>query len=287
MQLLAVPNWSYARIRDIDHAVRDLLDVGNVQTHYAQGDVDHGRTVTAYSGPHDAVFGMTQRLAERILPTIDLPRHTGVHPRIGAMDVAPFLRLDVGPPPLAEVEAFAAQFADTFAVPVYLYERSERGRHETDLPTLRRGGFGGLIERELNPDFGPDRAHPQWGASVIGVRDWLLAVNVNLSTPDPAAAKEMARRIRLARQEGDERFLGVRSLGFTLGSRTQSQLSLNFTLPDITPVDPVVEWAMDLSTVLGTRVVGTELIGVIRSRDVPGATRLNIRVDQIIPERVE
>lgn len=287
MQLLAVPNWSFTRVRALDQRVREVLERAPVTVHYAQGDIDHGRTVTAFSGEARAVLDLTLEIAATVLPSIDLSRHTGVHPRIGAMDVAPFLRLDPGPPPLLEVEEFAVTFAERFEIPVFLYERSERGRHEADLPTLRQGGFGRLLERDLKPDYGPIRAHLRWGASVVGVRDWLLAVNVNLASADLVAARELARRVRHLRQEGDERFLGVRSLGFGLGSREQSQLSLNFTLPDITPVDPVVEWAMDQVTALGTRVVGTELIGVIRARDVPTATRLPIRPEQIVPETIE
>lgn len=288
MRILTVPNWSFGREASLVRDVRDRLDGLNVKVHYCQADLDHNRTVTAFSGEAGDVFDAVSSLCELILDRIDLNRHTGVHPRIGALDVCPFVLLDDEHNPVAlnslklEVEAFADRYAEAHGIPVFLYERSESGRHEADLPSLRRGGFGSLLGRELRPDFGPNTAHPRLGITIMGVRDFLVAFNVNLHTEELLVAREIARRIRTLRLDGDERFLGVRALGFPLVSRNQTQVSLNLTLPDLTSADPIIEWIWHLATEADVKVAEAELVGVIRERDLAGATRLPIRPEQVV-----
>ncbi|HVT11199.1 MAG TPA: hypothetical protein VHE55_02950 [Fimbriimonadaceae bacterium] len=311
MRILTIPNWSFGRDTDLLNKFRDALEEAQLDVHYLQGDVDHNRTVSAFSGESGAVFAALERLCELAFDRIDLNHHVGVHPRIGALDVCPFLSLpaasvghapqsapslpppkasSLGPAPqpvaldrlLADVEVFAAKIAGRFELPIFLYEKSERGRHEADLPSLRKGGFGGLVGRELNPDFGPSFAHPRLGVSVVGVREFLIAMNVNIAGEDPGVAKQIATEIRNLRASGDHRFLGVRALGFSLASVGLSQVSLNLTLPDLTPVDPIVEWIMEQSARAGRRFVATELVGVIRRRDLAEATRLSVREAQIV-----
>ena len=289
MRLLAVPNWSFGRDRDLLRHFEVVLTSAGLKIHYLQSDVDHNRTVSAFSGDHEVLREALLRMAGEAFERIDLTRHVGVHPRIGALDVCPF----VLPPGEASLEALQAakdvaievadSLASRFGVPVYLYEKSERGRHESDLPSLRRGGFGALLERVIRPDFGPARAHPTLGVSVVGVRDWLIAMNVNLATPDLAPALAIARTIRHMRVEGDERFLGVRALGLPLASRVQSQVSMNVTLPDVTPIDPIVEWVRVQAAQAQVLVAETELIGVIRPQDLPTATHLPVRPEQVVP----
>jgi glutamate formiminotransferase len=287
MRLLTVPNWSFGRNRFLLERFAEVLRQGGLEVHYLQGDADHNRTVSAFSGEPAQVREALLELAEAAFESIDLNRHVGVHPRVGALDVCPFVL-----PPEASaadlerangvVEEVAAALAARHHVPVYLYERSERGRHEADLPSLRRGGFGALAGRELRPDFGPSAAHPRLGLTVMGVRDPLIAMNVNLRTTDVAFAKVLAKEIRNLRAEGDERFLGVRALGFPLTTQGLAQLSMNLTLPDLTPVDPIVEWAMRRASDEAVPFAGTELIGVIRKRDLPTATRLNVAPEQVV-----
>lgn len=284
--LLAVPNWSFGRDRDLLRAMGEELSRHGVRTHYLRSDVDHNRTVSAFSGPVESVFEATIGLAELALDRIDLNRHSGEHPRIGALDVCPFVLLPgIGlPQALERVEAFAETLAQRFGLPVFLYEKSERGRHEAELPALRRGGFGTLMGRELQPDFGPARAHPLWGASVVGVRDFLIAMNVNLRSEDQAISREIARKIRRFREEGDSRFLGVRALGLRLASRQLTQVSLNLTLPDVTPPDPVIEYVLREAAIAHASVAETELIGVLRASDLPHSTRLPHESAQVVPE---
>lgn len=286
MRLLSVPNWSFGRDRTLLREACDLLHAEGVQGHYCACDVDHNRTVTAFSSEARNVFLTLQPLCELILPAVDLNKHVGVHPRVGALDVCPFVLLENGKENLAKakemVKTFAEIFARTYEIPVFLYEKSEEGRHEADLPALRKGGFGGLLGKELKPDFGPTRAHPRWGVAIMGVRDFLIAMNVNLRTQELLVAKEIARRIRTLRLEGDERFLGVRALGFRLATKDMVQVSLNLTLPDITSADPIIEYVVRQAADAQVKVDATELIGVIRQKDLLGATRLRIKPQQVV-----
>lgn len=314
MRILTVPNWSFGRDSDLLNRFRGVLEQEDLVVHFLQSDVDHNRTVSAFSGNSVAVFTALVAMCDLAFDRIDLNHHVGVHPRIGALDVCPFLalpnevaheptapprerpegaeRTEQGAKPvptsvdterlLADVETFAARIAGRFELPVFLYEKSERGRHEADLPSLRRGGFGGLIGKDLNPDFGPSRVHPRLGVSIVGVRDFLIAVNFNLSGENPTNADAIAQEIRRLRASGDHRFLGVRALGFSLASVGLSQVSINVTLPDITPVDPIVEWVMEEASKRGIRFVNSELAGVIRRRDLPMASRLTVKEAQII-----
>ena len=134
----------------------------------------------------------------------------------------------------------------------------------------------------LRPDYGPAEAHPRLGVTILGVRDFLIAMNVNLRTENVEVAKKIAAEIRSLRSEGDERFLGVRAMGVLLASRGQVQVSLNATLPDLTPCDPIIEWVLEQARRANVSVAGCELIGVIRKKDMDGATRLPVRSEQVV-----
>ena len=291
MQLLAIPNWSFGRDRSMLRQFREILSHDLVSLHYCESDVDQNRTVTAFSGEDDVVVDMVLRLAIACFDGIDLNKHVGVHPRIGALDVCPFVILHPEDQTgaahlmnaLAVAEDAASMLATTFDLPVFLYERSERGRREADLPSLRKGGFGGLLERDLKPDFGPKFPHPRLGVTVLGVRDFLLAFNVNLETDDLDVAKDLSRTIRQLRSEGDPRFLGVRALGLSLASRGLTQVSLNLTLPDVTSPDPIIEWITEQAVTQSIQIEGVELVGAIRKTDLPSSTRVPVRPAQIIP----
>lgn len=287
MKVLAVPNWSIGRERTIVRQMRDLLDEQDVTVHYCSADIDHNRTVTAFSGSQLLVKKALFKLAELTLPAIDLKRHTGVHPRMGGLDVCPFIPL---PEPVGElalefkewVELVADEFAAEFKIPVYLYEKSERGLHARDLPHLRSGGFGGLQEKVLSPDFGPEFAHPHLGATVMGWRDFLVALNVNFQDPNKDAVERIAYKIRQLRRQNDPRFIGVRALGFLLPARDLVQVSLNITQPDLTPIDPILEFIEEMASRFGLKDGYPELIGVIRDIDIERSVKIGFRREQVI-----
>jgi glutamate formiminotransferase len=286
MRILTIPNWSFGRDASLLDKFEEALALAGVTVHYAASDADHNRTVTAFSGELAQVETGLMALCELAFQFIDMRTHRGVHPRLGALDVCPFVPLEIGGAALREALALAervsSRIAGAYDLPVFLYEKSERGRHEADLPALRRGGFEGLFTRELRPDFGPAHPHPKLGATVLGVRDFLIALNVDLNTEILDVAQDIAREIREYRADGDPRFLGVRALGIALESRHLTQVSMNLTLPDSTPIDPIIDWIETRAAEEGILVASTELIGVIRDRDLINATELHVDPRQVV-----
>jgi glutamate formiminotransferase len=237
--------------------------------HFDEADEDHNRVVTAFSGDASIVIKTLFSVAEVALGRIDMRLHEGVHPRIGALDVCPFILLAGSlQDALSFAKDVAAELAQTYSIPIFLYEHSETGKHAADLPSLRRGQFEGLQGRDVTADFGPAVANPKLGATVLGVRDWLIAMNVNLAFGRLAAARSIAGEMRVQRDMGDTRFAGVRALGLPLDRRRLTQVSMNLTKPNEVSPDEIIEWIGERET-----VVETQLIGVIRDTDLPRAIR--------------
>src|SRR5579872_1516004 len=189
MRVLTIPNWSFGRNKLLLRKFEEILQAHEVMIHFLESDIDHNRTVSAFSGEPSALLECIDAMAAEAFETIDLNHHVGVHPRIGALDVCPFVplvsrsenRADVTQAALALAERVGSMIGNKYGVPVFLYEDSSRVGHEATLPGLRKGGFGGLLGRVLHPDFGPVEAHERLGVSVVGVRDFLIALNLNLS----------------------------------------------------------------------------------------------------------
>jgi glutamate formiminotransferase len=284
MRLLSVPQWSFGRDRALLREFSEILDLFRLTTHYLVSDSDHNRTVSAFSGDPVAVFEALERLCVAALPRIDLQRHSGTFPRIGALDVCPLIPLTDVPVVVLNryIDQLAWTLADFYKLPVFLYEKSERNRPESELAQMRKGGFGALLERELHPDYGPNRAHPNLGILILGQRDFLLSFNINLKTEDLSVAQALSSHMRDLRTEGDERFLGARVLPLRVPSKEQTQLHVCLALPDLTPVDPIVEWVRIEASRHGTVIVSTHLVGAIRKSDLAGATRVPFRAEQVI-----
>lgn len=278
MRLLCVANWSEGRDQNILSDMRQALHAGSTAVHYDGSDEDHNRVVTAFSGSQDSVGEVLFALAAAAFEGIDMRKHEGVHPRIGALDVCPFILLDGDE---QEALGFTAEIGSTLAtryeLPVFLYEKSETGKHSADLPSLRSGQYEGLFGRTLNPDFGPIAANARLGATVVGLRKWLVAMNINLPEGNLREVKATAREIRLRRDKGDVQFAGVRALGLPLERRKLSQVSLNLTDPDRTSPDAVIGFVNERLD-----IVSTELVGVIRPADLSTSTKLPIDRAQIV-----
>lgn len=276
-RILTVPNWSFYGL-GLTKDAESLVIGRGLTAHYFQGDLDHQRTVTAFSGSQSLVFDTLLALADLILPYIDLELQLGVHPRVGALDVAPFVLLEGSESDLIEKTCiWASIFSNRFDVPVHLYEKAAKPKREHRLPYLR-GQHGDL---NLAPDFGK-LANPKWGKTIVGVRNFLLAANLNLSTDDIAPIRSVAKEMRLQREKGLPALRGVRALAFQLKSRNMTQLSLNFTEPDHTSFDAVFELAVNSLLSHGTTVCETELIGVIRPQDLEAATHLTFEPSQVV-----
>lgn len=241
-----------------------LLDVSS--------DPDHNRSVLTLAGEPEGLHLGLLALYEAALAEIDLTRHRGVHPRVGAVDVVPFVPL--GDTPMAAAVAAAGRLAPEvarrFGLPVYLYERAARRPERTALAEIRRGGFEGLAEKLADPawapDFGPSRIHPTAGATVIGARFFLIAFNAVLATADVATARAIARRVR----ESGGGLPAVRAMGVHLASRGLAQVSMNLVDYRRTPVQTALRRVEEEAAALGTRVVETEIVGLVPAAAVRG-----------------
>jgi glutamate formiminotransferase len=261
-----VPNVSEGRRKDIIETLKDeILSVKDIKLLDYSSDFDHNRSVFTFVGSPKNVLEAAYRLASKSLELVDLNKHKGEHPRIGAIDVIPFI-------PIRDVTmnecvllaiGFGRRLGENLNLPVYLYEEAATTPHRRNLANIRRGEFEGLYEKMKNPawkpDFGPDKPHPTAGATVVGAREPLIAFNVNLNTKDVSIAKMIAKAIR----EKDGGFPKVKALGLELKDKDLTQVSMNLTNYKVTPVYKVFDKIVELAKENGVEVVESELIGLI------------------------
>jgi glutamate formiminotransferase len=254
-----------------------LLDVSS--------DPDHDRSVLTLAGDPEGLHRSLLALYEAALAEIDLTRHRGAHPRVGALDVVPFVPLGDTPMAAAVVaaERLAGAVAERFGLPVYLYERAARRAGRSSLAAIRNGGLEKLAARIANPawapDFGPARVHPTVGATVIGARFFLIAFNAVLATADLAAARVIARRVR----EANGGLPAVRALGIALASRGLAQVSMN--LLDYRRTSPLqaLRRVEVEAAALGVRVLETEIVGLVPSAAVRGVGAEDLKLTVPLP----
>ena len=266
-----VPNFSEGRDADtieaLMGAVRGSAGVALVD-HSA--DSDHHRCVLTYLGDPASVAQASLAVARVAVERIDLTRHRGQHPRMGALDVLPFV--PVGATPMRVCVALAREvggrLASELGLPVFFYEEAATRHERRNLASIRSPGFEGLRSRPLTddrrPDLGPDAVHPTAGAVAVGARGPLLAYNVQLNTRDLEVARAIARRLR----ETEGGLVGVKALGLWLDARDQTQVSVNITRPDRMPLYRVFETVRMEATRYGVPVSGSELIGALRLEDM-------------------
>jgi glutamate formiminotransferase len=216
-------------------------------------DPDHHRAVFTLAAAEDRETRAASRaLAEAVAAHVSIVEHEGVHPFIGALDVVPFVALGANPDvAVAAAVDFAAWWADAYAVPVFLYDDADE--HARNLPSVRRDAFTARA-----PDFGPPRPHPSLGATAVGARPPLVAINLELITDDVA----VARRIAAAVRERDGGLPGVRALGFALGSTGRAQVSMNLVDLDRTGIEDACAAVRALAHHDGTDVASVELVGL-------------------------
>lgn len=227
-------------------------------------DPDHERSVYTVVGPPDAAVGAMSALASVAIERIDMRLQRGQHPRIGAVDVIPFIPL--GETSMDEcitlAREFAEQVANRFALPIYLYAAAALRDDRRTLAAIRRPGFEGLsaaMRGEAGgPDLGPARPHPTAGAVAIGARPLLIAFNIQLATSEVAVARRIAGRIR----ERDGGLPAVQAIGLELLSQGLVQLSMNLLDHQRTPLWRVWETAARMAADEGTGLLDSELIGL-------------------------
>jgi glutamate formiminotransferase len=264
-----------------------LLDVSS--------DPDHNRTVLTLAGEPGPLHAALLALYETALAEIDLTLQRGVHPRIGAVDVVPFVPLAGAE--MADAVAAAVRLGEAvaarFDLPVYLYEEAARRPERRRLPDVRRGGFEGLPARLADPawapDFGPQRPHPTAGGTIVGARPFLIAFNVVLETDDPAVARRIAARVREGAEEG---LPAVRAIGVYLESRRKAQVSMNLLDFRRTSLAAALARVRKEAEALGTGVVGSEIVGLVPEAAVHGALREALALerfdgDYVLERRLE
>ena len=228
-------------------------------------DADHNRSVLTFLGEGEALVAAMTALVGAALDAIDLRTHTGAHPRLGAVDVIPFVpvRGATTADCVALAKSLGRTLADRYGLPVYLYEDAASRPDRQNLANIRKGEFEGLASKMADPawapDFGPSAPHPSGGASVVGARAPLVAYNINLATSDLAIADRIAKAIR--HLSGGYRY--VKAMGVKLEARGQVQVSINMTNVEKTPLHRVFETVRSEAERLGVAVVGSEIVGLV------------------------
>ena len=285
-----VPNFSEGRdSAKMDAIVQAILSVPEVVLLDRESDVDHNRCVITFAGPPAAAADAALRGVAKAVELIDLTRHQGAHPRIGAADVIPFIPIEGVT--LEEcvrlAERVAGEIWSQLRVPVYLYESAARRPDRVNLENIRRGQFEALVREmgavpERHPDVGDPVCHPTAGAVVVGARKFLIAYNVNLGTPDLSLAKKIAKTIRFS--TGGFRF--VKSMGVMLASRNLAQVSINLTDFEQTPMHLVFETVRREAERYGVAVVGSEIVGLIPRKAIEMSAEYFLRYENFRPELV-
>jgi glutamate formiminotransferase len=265
-----VPNFSEGKDAEKVGSIADAIAaIAGVTVLDITLDADHNRSVITFAGPPQNVAEAAVQAVSRAVALIDLTRQSGVHPRIGAADVLPFIPVKSITLDECAVLATAAgeRIWRDLRVPVYLYEAAARRPDRVNLENIRRGGFEKLRELvrsdpERRPDFGDAALHPTAGATVVGARKFLIAFNINLNTPDVAVAQQIAVKIRTS----SGGLPALKAMGVRLDSRNLAQISMNLTDFEQTPVNVVFTAVRDLAGQRGISVAGSELIGLIPRR---------------------
>lgn len=285
-----VPNFSEGR----DPAVIEALlaavtSVPRVWLLHHTADPDHHRSVLTFAGPPDAVGEAALRAVTVATEMIDLRRHEGVHPRIGATDVVPFVPIrDEGMDECLRVARWVGQEVGTrLSIPVFLYEEAASNPSRRPLESIRLGGLRGLASRMESdptwvPDFGPPRLHHTAGALVVGARRPLIAFNANLKTSDLSIAKRIAKSIR----QSSGGLPALKAIGVELASRGMVQVAMNLTDYRVTPMHRAFQAVQAEAVKLGVEVAGSELIGLVPQAALDQAAVTALQLERLDPDQV-
>lgn len=283
-----VPNISEGRRADVIAHIGELAagapDVTLIDT---QSDASHNRSVYTLVGTGDGVVEAALRLAGGAVEAIDLRAHQGEHPRMGAVDVIPFIPLDGAS--MEEAVLLARRCAqglwERYRVPAYFYEAAATRPERRDLSAVRKGQFEGLLtavkDPERRPDVGEAELHPSAGAVAVGARDFLIAFNVNLASADQKLAERIALAVR-ARSGG---FIGIKALGFSLPGDVV-QVSMNVVNPNAIPLYRVTELIRREAAAAGVAICGCELVGLSPLRPLVESAAYYLHFDRVEPTQV-
>jgi glutamate formiminotransferase len=283
--LMCIPNISEGIDRNTVEQI--VAEIHAVKILNVSPDADHNRTVLSYLGKPEAVLAATQAMAIKAFELIDMTRHKGSHPRLGAVDVVPFV--PVRGVKMAEAVDIARQFGrfvGDMGIPVYYYEEAATRPDRVSLPDIRRGEYEGLAAKledaHWQPDEGPSIFNPKSGGLITGARYPLVAFNVNLSTADLELATQIAQSVRY--RNGGYRF--VRAMGVELKDQGIVQVSMNMVNYTRTPLPRVLETIRAEAARYGVNVVGTELIGAVPLGVLEQALRYYLQTHDFQTEQI-
>ena len=282
-----VPNVSEGRRSDVVARMADAItSTAGVRLLNHSSDAAHNRSVFTFAGGAASVEQAALSLVERAVADIDLRVHRGVHPRLGAVDVVPFVPLAGAT--MADCVSLARSTGAaiaTFGVPVYLYEEASDNPARKRLEDIRRGAFEGLADKmsrpEWRPDFGPARPHPSAGATVVGARRILIAYNVNLASDRLDIARAIARTVR--HSSGGLPF--VKAMGVRLDAAVV-QVSMNLTNYEQTPMHVAFGAVRREAERLGVTVRGSELIGLVPQAALRPGDESYLQIEGFTPSQI-
>jgi len=288
-----IPNLSEGRRPDIIEGFVARVRETGVRVLDYSSDASHNRSVLTLAGDAGTLNAAILALFAAAVDAIDLRSHRGEHPRLGAVDVVPFVPIEgvTMADCVALAKQVAAAVADQFRVPVYLYEAASENPLRRNLEDIRRGEFEGLTAKMSQPgwapDFGPSLPHPSAGASVIGARMPLIAYNINLNTDRLDVAKKIASAIR--HSSGGFRY--VKAMGIKVDDRNLVQVSMNLTNHEKTPIFRVFEIVKREAARYGVTILESEIVGLVPSAALVSAAEYYLQLErftafQILEEKL-
>jgi glutamate formiminotransferase len=283
-----IPNISEGRRADVLAACASAVQRGGARLLDVKPDATHNRAVLTFAGDAGQVRAGVLDLFHTAIPLIDLRQHSGEHPRMGAVDVVPFVPIEGAT--MADCVTLATEVAAEVAsrhhLPVFLYEEAARTPARRNLEDIRRGEFEGLAAKmrqpEWAPDFGPAGPHPSAGATVMGARMPLIAYNINLATNRLEVAKRIAAAVR--HSSGGLRY--VKAMGIPLADRGIVQVSMNLTNFEKTPIYRVFELVKREAERDGVAVLESEIVGLIPAAALAASAAWYLQVEGFSAEQV-
>lgn len=283
-----VPNISEGRNQDIINQVVEKLKKTGVKVLDVSSDSDHNRTVITFVGDKKSVVVGAFAVAESAVNLIDLRHHKGTHPRMGAVDVIPFIPISGATMDdcIELSKILGKRIGEELKVPVYLYAESATKEERKSLPAIRKGEFEGFFEKIKDPnwfpDFGPVEVHPTAGVVAVGAREFLIAYNIYLNTKDATIAEKIAKSIR--ESSGGLRF--IQAKGMFIEERGCTQVSMNILNYKKAPLYRVFEIVKMEAERYGVEVLQSELVGLMPVRAVLESLAFYLRFPKLTSESI-